>query len=43
MWAVGRMPVSIEELIIGEAAGGAGVDMDWSSKFVEFVQGGQVL
>ena len=43
VWAVGRLPVSIEELIIGEVAGGAEVDVDWRSKFVEFVQGGQVL
>ena len=43
VWAVGSMPVSIEELIIGEVAGEAEVDVDWSSKFVEFVQGGQIL
>ena len=43
MWDVGRLPVSIEELIIGEVAGEAEVDVDWSSKFVEFVQCRQVL
>ena len=42
---MGRLLVSIEELIIGEVAGEAEVDVDWSSKskFVVFVQGGQVL
>ena len=43
MWAVGRLLVSIEELIIGEVAGESEVDVDWSSKFVQFVQGRQVL
>ena len=43
MWAVGSMPVSIEELIIGEVDGEAEVDVDLSSKFVEFVHGGQIL
>ena len=38
-----RLLVSIEELIIGEVAGEEEVDVDWSSKFVEFVQGGQIL
>ena len=40
---MGRLLVSIEELIIGEVVGGAEEDVDWSSKFVEFVQGGQIL
>ena len=43
VWAAGRLLVSIEELIIGEVAGEAEVDVDWGSKFVEFVQEGQVL
>ena len=40
---MGRLLVSIEELIIGEVVGGAEEDVDWRSKFVEFVQEGQVL
>ena len=43
IWAVGRLLVSIEELIIGEVAGAAEVDVNWCSKFVEFVHGGQIL
>ena len=43
MWDVGRLLVSIEELIIGEVAGEVEVDVDWRSKFVEFVQEGQIL
>ena len=38
-----RLLVSIEELIIGEVVAEAEVDVDWSSKFVEFVHGGQIL
>ena len=40
---MGRLLVSIEELIIGDVAGEAEVDVDLSSKFVEFVHGGQIL
>ena len=43
IWAVGRLLVSIEELIIGEVSGEEEVDVDWRSKFVEFVHGGQIL
>ena len=38
-----RLLVSIEELIIGEFVAEVEVDVDWSSKFVEFVHGGQIL
>ena len=43
VWKMRRLLVSIEELIIGEVVAEVEVDVDWSSKFVEFVQGGQIL